>query len=139
VWCCVSWFLRGGGGGGARFIPPEEYKEFLSLGHGGVFDLDLDNVDVAPWRAPGADVSAYFNHGFTEHTWREYTSSIRHVRLELTMNAGRPSLPPSVRHLTPESVPQLRLSLQPEAPVTFGTRKVHRESMKAPSMRDTDP
>ena len=40
--------LLPGGGGGARFIPPDEYKEFLALGHGGVFDLDLDNIDVAP-------------------------------------------------------------------------------------------
>ena len=63
-----------GGGGGARFIPPDEYKEFLQLGHGGVFDLDLDNVDVAPWRLPGADLSAYFNYGLNEHAWREYTS-----------------------------------------------------------------
>ena len=74
-----------GGGGGARFIPPDEYKEFLQLGHGGVFDLDLDNVDVAPWRLPGADLSAYFNYGLNEHAWREYTSKVRHARLELTM------------------------------------------------------
>ena len=25
---------------------PEEYKEFLHLGHGGIFDLDLNNVDM---------------------------------------------------------------------------------------------
>ena len=43
--------LLPGGGGGARFIPPDEYKEFLSSGTG--FSLDLDNVDVAPWRPPG--------------------------------------------------------------------------------------
>ena len=30
-----------GGEGGARFIPPDEYKEFLQLGHGGVFDWIL--------------------------------------------------------------------------------------------------
>ena len=67
-----------GGGGGARVIPPDEYKEFLSLGHGGVFDLDLDNVDVAPWRLPGADIGAYFNFGLNEHQWREYASEVRH-------------------------------------------------------------
>ena len=77
-----------GGGGGARFIPPDEYKEFLSLGHGGVFDLDLDNVDVAPWRLPGADIGAYFNFGLNEHKWREYASEVRHKRLELTMQAS---------------------------------------------------
>ena len=71
-----------GGGGGARFIPPEEYKEFLQLGHGGIFDLDLDNIDVAPWRERGADVSSYFNYGLDERTWRKYAKSIRKSRLE---------------------------------------------------------
>ena len=74
-----------GGEGGSRFIPPEEYKEFLQLGHGGIFDVDLDNIDVAPWRKPGADVSAYFNFGMNEHTWRQYASDVRHARLELAL------------------------------------------------------
>lgn len=72
-----------GGEGGARFIPPEEYKEFLQLGHGGIFDLDLDNIDVAPWRKRGIDPDAYFNYGFTERTWRRYVNEIRKARLEL--------------------------------------------------------
>jgi len=74
-----------GGEGGSRFIPPEEYKEFLQLGHGGIFDVDLDNVDVAPWRKPGADVGSFFNFGFNEHTWRRYASDVRHARLELAL------------------------------------------------------
>ena len=74
-----------GGEGGSRFIPPEEYKEFLQLGHGGIFDVDLDNIDVAPWRKPGADVSAFFNFGLNEHTWRQYASDVRHARLELAL------------------------------------------------------
>ena len=74
-----------GGEGGSRFIPPEEYKEFLQLGHGGIFDVDLDNIDVAPWRKPGADVSSFFNFGLNEHTWRQYASDVRHARLELAL------------------------------------------------------
>lgn len=31
-------------------VSPEEYKEFLSLGHGEIFSLDLDSVVDAPWR-----------------------------------------------------------------------------------------
>ena len=72
-----------GGEGGARFIPPDEYKEFLQLGHGGVFDLDLDNIDVAPWRRRGAELNSYFNYGFTERSWRLYIKEIRRARMEL--------------------------------------------------------
>ena len=41
---------------------------------------------MAPWRAPGVDVTAYFNYGFNEPSWRKYQSDIRHCRLEMTMN-----------------------------------------------------
>ena len=33
-----------GGGGGARFIPPDEYKEFLNLGHGVLVGTPEENV-----------------------------------------------------------------------------------------------
>ena len=71
-----------GGGGGARFIPPEEYKEFLTLGHGGIFDLDLDAVDSTPWRGPGVDASDFFNYGLNERGWRAYAQRVRQVRME---------------------------------------------------------
>ncbi len=31
-------------------VTPEEYKEFLSLGHGDIFSLDTDRVVDPPWR-----------------------------------------------------------------------------------------
>lgn len=31
-------------------VSPEEYREFLALGHGEIFNLDLDSVVDAPWR-----------------------------------------------------------------------------------------
>jgi hypothetical protein len=72
-----------GGKGGQRFIPPNEYKEFLQLGHGGIFDLNLDSIDVWPWRERGCDLEAYFNYGFNERTWRKYTTEIRKARLDM--------------------------------------------------------
>lgn len=75
-----------GGSGGSRFIPPEEYKEFLHLGHGGVFDLDLNNVDILPWRERGAEQDAYFNYGFNEKSWREYAIEIRRARIDAHLN-----------------------------------------------------
>ena len=71
-----------GMGGGTRFIPPEEYKEFLALGHGGIFDVDLDHIDCAPWRQPGSEPSDYFNYGMNETSWRAYAQQVRHVRME---------------------------------------------------------
>jgi len=71
-----------GGMGGSRYIPPDQYKEFLSLGHGGILDLDLDNTDQAPWRTPGADISDFFNYGFTEDTWKEFQADVRRERLK---------------------------------------------------------
>lgn len=72
-----------GGQGGARFIPPDEYKEFLQLGHGGIFDLNLDNIDLWPWRERGCDLQAYFNYDFNEKTWRKYIMEIRKARLDM--------------------------------------------------------
>ncbi|GEQ68048.1 hypothetical protein JCM33374_g1714 [Metschnikowia sp. JCM 33374] len=34
--------------------------------------LDLDELKEKPWRAPGADISDYFNYGFDELTWTAY-------------------------------------------------------------------
>jgi hypothetical protein len=61
---------------------PMNTKNFY-LGHGGIFDLDLDHIDVAPWRKRGAVLDAYFNYDFTERSWRRYINDIRKARLEL--------------------------------------------------------
>lgn len=71
-----------GGIGGSRYIPPDQYKEFLQLGNGGILDLDLSNTDIAPWRTPGADISDFFNYGFTEDTWTEFEHDVRRERLK---------------------------------------------------------
>lgn len=70
---------------GQTRVSPEEYKEFLSLGHGDVFDLDLDSVIEPPWRYPGIDPGDFFNYGMTETTWRQYIDSINKFRLEFFM------------------------------------------------------
>lgn len=33
-----------------RQVSPEEYREFLALGHGEIFSLPIDAVVDAPWR-----------------------------------------------------------------------------------------
>lgn len=39
----------------------------------------------APWRAPGADPTDFFNYGQTLRGWREYAARIARYRLEFTM------------------------------------------------------
>ncbi|CAI5759886.1 unnamed protein product [Candida verbasci] len=34
--------------------------------------LDIETLKVKPWRAPGANISDYFNFGFDEITWTAY-------------------------------------------------------------------
>lgn len=35
-----------------------------------------------PWKKPGADISDYFNYGFTEETWAAYCDRQRRLRSE---------------------------------------------------------
>lgn len=72
---------------GQTRVSPEEYKEFLNLGHGDIFDVDLDAVIEAPWKLPGIDPGDFFNYGMNEKTYREYQSRIKQFRLEFTMKS----------------------------------------------------
>eukprot|EP01121_Diplochlamys_sp_Union-15-3_P021263 TRINITY_DN8570_c0_g1_i1.p1 TRINITY_DN8570_c0_g1~~TRINITY_DN8570_c0_g1_i1.p1 ORF type:complete len:356 (-),score=52.85 TRINITY_DN8570_c0_g1_i1:25-1092(-) len=52
-----------------------------------IFDLDIDSLDEKPWRKPGADITNYFNYGFTEETWRAYCQKQIQMRLEQQMQS----------------------------------------------------
>ena len=34
---------------------------------------------------PGADITDYFNYGFTEDTWKQYCEKQRRLRMEISM------------------------------------------------------
>ncbi|KAK9820572.1 hypothetical protein WJX72_011768 [[Myrmecia] bisecta] len=72
---------------GQTRVTPDEYKEFLGLGHGEVFNLDIDRVQDAPWRQPGADPSDFFNYGLNPASWKQYCKRIELFRLEFTMQS----------------------------------------------------
>ena len=72
---------------GQTRVSPEEYREFLNLGHGDIFDVDLDAVIEAPWNLPGIDPSDFFNYGMNEKTYREYQGRIKQFRIEYTMKS----------------------------------------------------
>ncbi|XP_065187124.1 pre-mRNA 3'-end-processing factor FIP1-like isoform X3 [Sycon ciliatum] len=46
------------------------------------YEFDLDSVDDKPWRKPGADITDYFNYGFTEDTWKQYCEKQRRLRID---------------------------------------------------------
>eukprot|EP00887_Chlorella_sp_A99_P001314 scaffold14.g1314.t1 len=66
---------------------PEEYREFLNLGHGDIFGLDVDAVVDAPWRYPGIDPGDFFNYGLNERSWKEYCARVAQFREEFMLQA----------------------------------------------------
>ena len=79
---------------GQTRVAPEEYKEFLNLGHGELFEVDLDRVVNAPWREPGANPKDFFNYDMDEGTWREYCKKVMEFRDELRMRKTMPMAAP---------------------------------------------
>lgn len=49
-----------------------------------IYDVNLDSMDEKPWRKPGADITDYFNYGFTEDTWKIYCERQKRLRTEVT-------------------------------------------------------
>jgi hypothetical protein len=50
--------------------------------------LHPTRVTEAPWRAPNADISDYFNYSFTERTWRDYQRRVMRFRAEFMYRWG---------------------------------------------------
>ncbi|CAM9522192.1 unnamed protein product, partial [Chrysoparadoxa australica] len=46
------------------------------------FDINIDELEDWPWRRMGADLSDYFNYGFTEDTWYLYSLKQLHNRYD---------------------------------------------------------
>merc|ERR1719291_180121 len=44
-------------------------------------EIDMENLEEKPWRKPGADITDYFNYGFTEDTWAAYCNRQRRMRV----------------------------------------------------------
>lgn len=53
-----------------------------------LFEYDIDSLqpDEKPWRKPGADITDYFNYGFTEDTWVKYCEKQKRMRTEAGVN-----------------------------------------------------
>jgi len=64
-------------------------------------EFSIDGIEDKPWRKPGADITDYFNYGFTEETWRAYTERQKRMRFE----SGGPQI---VMPLPPKQQPDGR-------------------------------
>jgi len=61
-------------------------------------EIDLELIDDKPWKKPGADITDYFNYGFTEDTWAAYCGRQKRMRLNES-GAGLPNNPGGGRDL----------------------------------------
>lgn len=55
-------------------------------------EVDVENLEEKPWRKPGADITDYFNYGFTEETWAAYCSRQKRMRINES-GVGMPGNP----------------------------------------------
>ncbi|KAJ1680090.1 cleavage polyadenylation factor subunit fip1 [Spiromyces aspiralis] len=47
-----------------------------------LYEFDIDTLEEKGWRKPGADISDYFNFGFTEKTWKLYCLKQKQLRTD---------------------------------------------------------
>ncbi|VUZ51355.1 unnamed protein product [Hymenolepis diminuta] len=66
--------------GNIQGVPTSEYST------SGLKDEDK------PWKQPGADITDYFNYGFTEDTWNQYVEKQRILRQEYANSSLKPVL-----------------------------------------------
>jgi len=59
----------------------EEFDNILTVNGQTAVEVDLDSLDEKPWKKPGADITDYFNYGFTEETWAAYSNRQRRMRV----------------------------------------------------------
>ena len=56
--------------------------------HRTAFDVNLDTLEVHPWRDPGVDLSDYFNYGFNEKSWKNYSEMQLKHRSKIGLGPG---------------------------------------------------
>lgn len=57
-----------------------------------IYDIDIDQLEEKPWRNADADITDWFNYGFTEDTWREYCKAQVRMRLHLYPHGKRSNI-----------------------------------------------
>ncbi|KAK9789200.1 hypothetical protein WJX73_005584 [Symbiochloris irregularis] len=128
---------------GQSRVAPDEYREFLILGHGGVFDLDIDNVVDAPWNVPGSDPRDFFNYGLNMSTWRQYCQRVRQYRTESSLQKKIGTYEAVGSHVQQSDLPpELAAAVAAEAEASMAVRAAtptmmpHQTATKPQSIAD---
>ena len=58
----------------------EEERHVDAAQEAAVYDFDLETIKDKPWLKPGANITDYFNYGFTEKTWKKYCDMQKQTR-----------------------------------------------------------
>ncbi len=69
---------------------PEDFDKVGTIDGAPAHEVDLEAIEDKPWRKPGADITDYFNYGFTEDTWAAYCSRQKRLRMAES-GAGMPN------------------------------------------------
>lgn len=59
----------------------EEFDQIGTINGETAVDVDMESFADTPWRKPGADITDYFNYGFTEDTFAAYCARQRSLRV----------------------------------------------------------
>jgi len=90
-----------------------------------IYDIDIDQLEEKPWRKPDADITDWFNFGFTEETWRQYSKAQVRMRLHLYPHGKR-------SNIISKPVPKERGSLNLK-PVTHRPKPQPQKSFMKPN------
>lgn len=71
----------------------EEFESVGTISGQTAIEYNLEAIEDKPWRKPGADITDYFNYGFSEETWRSYCERQKRMRHE--SGAGLSGLGPN--------------------------------------------
>ena len=61
----------------------DEIKRLRFSHHRTAFDVDIESLETHPWRLRNVDLSDYFNYGFTEAQWIQYSEKQLQVRAKV--------------------------------------------------------
>lgn len=60
----------------------EEFESIGTISGQSAVEYNIEAIEDKPWRKPGADITDYFNYGFSEETWRSYCERQKRMRHE---------------------------------------------------------
>lgn len=58
----------------------EEFESVGTISGQSAVEFNIEAIEDKPWRKPGADITDYFNYGFSEETWRSYCERQKRIR-----------------------------------------------------------